>query len=388
VQNQFYQANNFYCYMAEKIMIQLENGKEIDLKSVLADANIEQLKELGFPMTDEMKVDMSAFRVSEKSESAIKTEESESSANFIKHMVLPAKMHDQYGVKALEVKEAANSGGSSFGNAIPTELANAILEKKAKFQVLRGRAFAFQMSGPFDLPIEGDGINGFWVGELDAGDANLVTESNPTITKKALDDYYLAALVKVSWKLMNTSPINIVNYVSALAGRKLAEVEEAAFVAGDGTGKPTGLRTETITSIAQAGAALAYQDLVDLYFTLPAPYRGNAVMMTSAKGAAAITGLRDTNDMPIFAPGQPLDQIFRKPMLESINIPENLGAGTDETEIYFGDPFYYWIKDGQTMQMATDDVIERLQTKVLVYQAVDGKLTLPEAWCKMTAVKS
>lgn len=368
-------------------MIQLEDGKEVDLKEILNQASVETLKEMGFPIDEKGKVNFSSFQSSVKSEVAEKAEKIEEAANFIKSLILPTNLHKQYGVKAIEYKQG-NTGADSFGAAVPTELASAILEKKAKFAVLRSRAFSFQLSGPFDLPIEGDGITGYWVGEVDDSDANLVAESTPTLGKKSLDDHYLAALVKVSWKLLNTSAFNIVNFVSALAGRKLAEIEEAAFIGGDGTGKPKGIRTESLTSVAQAGAGLAYQDLVNLYFSLAPQYRANAVFMTSSMGAKAITGLKDSQDRPIFAPGQPLDELFRKPILESVDIPENLGNGQDTTEVYFGDPYYYWIKDGQSLQMATQDVIERLQTKVLVYQAVDGKLTLTDAFVKLTGVKT
>lgn len=363
-------------------MLQLEDGKEVDLMEVLSKASVDTLKSMGFPIDESGKVNFSAFATSAKSDEAVKSEKVEEAANFIKSLVLPTHLHNKYGVKQI------NTDSGSFGAAVPTELAAAILEKKAKFAILRSRAFAFELSGPFDLPVEGDGITGYWVGEVDDSDANLVTESTPTLDKKSLDDHYLAALVKVSWKLLNTSASNIVNFVASLAGRKLAETEEAAFIGGNGTGKPKGIRTETLESVAQEGDALAYQDLVNLYFLLPAQYRANAVFMTSALGAKAIVGLTDLQDRPIFAPGQPLDEIFRKPLLESADIPENLGTGQDTTEIYFGDPYYYWIKDGQSLQMATQDVIERLQTKVLVYQAVDGKLTLPDAFVKLTGVKA
>lgn len=371
----------------KKIMLQLEDGKELDLAEAIASASVEQLKEMGFPISDDGKVDLKAFAPAVKSEKDEKSEDLAESANFVKSLVIPAKDHKRFGVKEVELKQI-NTDAGSFGAAVPTALANAILEKKAKFAIIRSRAFAFELSGPFDLPVEGDGITGYWItGEVDDSDANLVSESEPTLTKKSLGDHYLAALVKVSWKLMNTSDYNIVNYISSLAGRKLAEKEEAAFIAGTGTGQPKGIRTESLTSVAQEGEGLAYQDLVNLYFLLAPQYRANAVFITSTMGAKAITGLRDSQERPIFAPGQPLDELFRKPLLESVDIPENLGVGTDTTEILFGDPFYYWIKDGQSLAMATQDVIERLQTKVLVYEAVDGKLTLTEAFVKLTGVK-
>ena len=363
----------------KKIMLDLGDGKEVDLNEVLSESVIENLKEAGIPMEDG-KVNLKALPSSVKTEAEEKAEKMETAANFVKFMTIPADYRSRYGVKQITTE------GGSFGASVPTELADAILEKKARFNVLRQRAFSFQLSGPFDLPIEGDGVSAFWVGESDTEDANLVTASTPTLEKKSLDDHYLAALVKTSWKLLDTSAFNIVNYVASLAGRKLAEEEEKAFIGGNGSGKPKGIRQETVDSIAQASTSLAYKDLVRLWYKLKPQYRQNAVFLTSTGGAVQITGLEDTQDRPIFAPGQPLDELFRRPLIESVDIPSNLGDGGDETEVWLGDPFYYWIKDGQNLQMATDQVIERLQTKILVYEAVDAKLTHSEAFVKLTGV--
>jgi HK97 family phage major capsid protein len=367
--------------MKDKILLQLEGGKEVDLREVIKEAGVDQLKEMGFPIGDDGKVQLKQLPAEVKTEAEKKVAAAEVSANFIKSMVVPSHLHAQHGVKAFPTDTGA------MGSTVPVELANAILEKKGQFNILRQRAFSFNLAGPFDLPTEGTGVTGYWVGETDTADANLVTGSEPTTSKKTLDDHYLAALVKFSWKLLNTSAFDIQNYVASLAGRKLAETEEAAFVGGSGTGRPKGIRQETVTNIAQAGAGLAYQDILNLYHLLPPQYRQNAVFLTSGNGSAAIHGLADSQGRPIFQPGQPLDQLFNKPLLESADMPENLGVGTDTTEVWFGDPSYYHIKYGTGLEMASDQTIERLQSKLLIYQAVDAKMVLTDAFVKITGVK-
>lgn len=362
----------------QKIMLEMPNGEQVDLKQVLKEESVKQMEDMGFPMKDGKFANLPGEF---KSEAAIKQEKVEHAANFIKTIVLPAQLHKQYGVKQVTTDEG------SFGASVPTELANAIIEEKQKLSVLGSRAFTLESAGPFQVPVEGDDITGYWVGESDSGDANLVTESEPTLDKITLDDHYVAALVKVSYKLMNTSAFNIVSFISRLAGRKLAETQEAAFIGGSGSGRPQGIRLESLTSVAQAGDGLTYDDLLELWFSLPAQYRASAVFITSAMGAKAITALKDQQDRPIFAPGQPLDELFRRPLLESADMPENLGQGQDTTEIYFGDPSFYWVKYGTGLEMGTQQVLERLQTKVLTYQAVDGHLALTDAFVKMTGVK-
>lgn len=298
-------------------------------------------------------------------------------ANFIKSMILPAHLHQEYGVKAID------TGSGSFGTVVPTALRDEIVAQSAKFQIVRRYAFAFTLSGKITLPQEGTGVTAYWVAENAA-----ITESNPTAAGVTLDDHGLACLVKVSWKLLRTADRNIVDFVARLAAKAITETEEAAFINGDGSGKPLGiLQTSGITSIAQAGANFAYSDLVKLYHALPAAYRQNAQFVTSGKGGQLLHLLVDGESRPIFPAGVALDQVFGKPLLESSDVAENLGTGTDETLIVFGDLSNYWIKDGSEIEMATQDAIENLQTKIVLYKYVDGKIVVKAAFRKLTGVK-
>jgi hypothetical protein len=58
------------------------------------------------------------------------------------------------------------------------------------------------------------GVVGYWVSENAP-----VTESNPTTGKVSLDDNGVAALIKVSWKLLRTSAQNVTKFVATLAAK-------------------------------------------------------------------------------------------------------------------------------------------------------------------------
>ena len=279
-----------------------------------------------------------------------------------------------------KIEKAIDSTNDSFGYTVPTELSDFILKTKDKIAKMRKLAFVFQMSGNFQLPTQGTGVTAYWVDENE-----LITESDPTVNKKNLVDYYLAARVLIPRQLLNTSAYNLTNYVGELCARALRNTEETAFVSGDGSSKPTGLRLASISSQAQAGSALAYADLVDIFYNLPEQYRENAVFLTSATGMKAIRTIVDDNGVPIFDLRD--QKMFNKAVIESADIPENLGSGADTTEIYFGDMWYYWIKDGETMFVETDKIISKLQIELVVAEAIDGLYTLPDACRKMTGVK-
>lgn len=281
-------------------------------------------------------------------------------------------------------KKAIDGQSGSFGNAVPTKLADMILEKLDKEAIIRKYAFVFKMAGKFQLPKEGTAVTSYWVGQNAS-----ITESNPTLDKDNLDDYYLATRVIIPRGLLNSSPLNIVNYVTNLCVRSITNTEETAFVAGDGSGKPKGIRATTLSAgniKAQAGAGLAYKDVTNLTLALKPQYRKNAVYLTSTAGILALMNVLDDNKRPIFDLSSMT--LLGKPLLESLDIPSNLGTGTNETEIFFGDLQYYYIKDGEDMFMEQDKIIANLQVEVVVAKAVDGVFTMPEALAKLTGVIS
>lgn len=310
--------------------------------------------------------------------SMVKTvgERAEKSASFIRALVSSAKG----GEMSPEFK-TITTDTNSFGYSMPTELADAIHEKKDKIAKIRKYAFVFKMDGKFDLPVEATGVTAYWVTtEADAD----ITESNPTLTKKSLEDFYLASRVRVPYKLMNSSAISIENFVSSLSARGLRNAEETAFVAGDGSDKPTGIRLAGMPSISQASTHYTYEDLIDLIYTVPEQYRANGVLMTSTVGVKILRKLKDLDGLPIFNAEN--NTILGYPLLECTDIPTNVGSGSDKTEMIFGDLQEYWIKDGESLITEVRTVAGRLQVDVIVYEAVDGVCVNTDAFARQTNV--
>lgn len=334
-----------------------------ELKSVVA----EGVKEtVGADMTA-LKADIEALKATKTSDRAARAEKS---AEFIKAVI------DGKAVKTI------TTNTNSFGYSVPTELASAIHETKDKLAKVRKYAFAFTMDGNFQLPTQGTGVTAYWVTTEADSD---ITESNPTVGKADLVDNYLASRVRIPYKLLNTSAVNIEDYVARLSARAMVSTEETAFVGGDGSGKPTGIRQASITAIPQASTSLAYDDIVDLFYGVPEQYRANGAFLASTGAIKLVRKLKDTMGLPIFDPQT--QTLFGKPLLECTDIPENLGTSADTTEIYFGDLQEYWIKDGATMQAEVRPVTGRLQVDLFMYQAVDGVVVNTDAFRKLTGVK-
>ena len=341
---------------------------EDQLKAMFADA----LKELVPSLKDELKNELKPA-ISPENQEKTAVEKQEEVRDFIEAVV--NKDHN----KLVEMK-AVSSVTGSFGYTIPTELAGKIMEYKDKICKMRRLAFVFPFTGPLQIPVEGTGVTSYWVDEN-----TEITESNPTILKKDMADYYMATRVLIPRQLIRKSAFNVIEYIARLSSRSIVKTEETAFVAGDGSSKPTGLRQASVTAVPQAGTNVVYNDIINLVYTVKEQYRENCVLMTSTAGIKKLKSLNDSDGRPL------LDLKARTfgdyPLIESEDIPSNLGSGGDETEIWFFDPSYYWIKDSEDMFMDTDKKISTLQTELVVAEAIDGLFTLTEAAAKLTGVK-
>ena len=155
---------------------------------------------------DDLKKSMDDIK---SSKAVTKEEKAEKAAEFIRELVSD---------KLTAEKKTITTDTGSFGYTCPVELEQAVHEKKDKIAKIRKNAFVFNLAGKYQLPLEGEGVTAYWI--TTEADSDL-TQSNPTINKTDMDDYYLASRVRVPYKLLNTSAINIVDYISNLSARAL-----------------------------------------------------------------------------------------------------------------------------------------------------------------------
>ncbi|HAT1291283.1 TPA: phage major capsid protein, partial [Corynebacterium striatum] len=127
--------------------------------------------------------------------------------------------------------------------------------------------------------------------------------------------------------------------------------EEEAFLVGDGKGKPTGIFDATgggISDVTTAKATdITADELIDLHYSLRAPYRARAVWLMNDATVKTVRKLKDNQGQYLWQPaltaGAP-DMILGKPVHTSTFAPEiKAGAKT----VAFGDLSYYWIADRQ-----------------------------------------
>lgn len=281
-----------------------------------------------------------------------------------------------------EVMNALQIGTDSEGGyLVPDEYEKTLVEALEDENIFRKLANVIKTSsGDRKIPVVATKGNASWVDE-----EGQIPDSDDSFSQVSIGAYKLGTLIKVSEELLNDSVFNLESYISKEFARRIGSKEEEAFFNGDGTGKPVGIFAKTggaeIGVTAASATAITADELIDLYYSLKAPYRKNAVWVLNDSTVKAIRKLKDNNGnylwQPALTAGTP-DTILGRPVLTSSYVPEiKAGAKT----VAFGDFKYYWIADraGRNFKKLTELYAATGQVGFVATQRVDGKLVLPEA---------
>ena len=281
-----------------------------------------------------------------------------------------------------EIRNALQEGTDSEGGyLVPDEYERTLVQALEEENVFRRLAKVIQTSsGDRKIPIVTSHGSAAWLDEEDA-----LTESDEVFGQTSLSAYKLGTFLKVSDELLNDSVFDLPSYISTEFARRIGAAEEEAFFTGNGTGKPTGLLHTTggaeVGVTTKSATALTFDEVMDLFYSLRAPYRRNAVFLTNDATMKALRQLKNGNGDYIWQPsvtaGTP-DTILNRPVYTSTFMP-TIAAGAKA--MVFGDMNYYWIADreGRKFQRLNELYAPTGQVGFLASQRVDGKLILPEA---------
>lgn len=290
----------------------------------------------------------------------------------------------------------ANGGG---GYLTPLEFSSYLIELLYKIPVIRPHATVYPMSSDqMQIPVENSTVSANWTAEL-----ATITQSDMTFGTNTLSVNNLIGISRMSRQLLLDSAINqnLVDLVMERFARSIGRLEDTAFMTGSGVGMPKGLRQYTYThTLAQAGANLTGDDLINLYHSLPYQYReqGSPVWLINDLTLAKVRKLKDSQGRYIYEQGwgQSLisegmtPTLLGKPVLVQNDIPTNLGGGTNASEIYFGDLSYYVIGDREQIfsEVSTQEGTSFAQHRaaIKVGERIDGQLTAVDGFAQLTAV--
>ena len=281
-----------------------------------------------------------------------------------------------------QILNALQEGTDSEGGfLVPDEFEHTLIESLEEENIFRKLAHVITTStGDRKIPVVASKGSASWVDE-----EGTINDSDDAFTQVSIGAYKLGTLIKVSNELLNDSVFNLEAYISKEFGRRIGTKEEDAFFNGNGVGKPVGIFNATggaQTGITTASATeIKADEIIDLFYSLKASYRKNAVWIVNDATIKAIRKLKDANGnylwQPALTSGTP-DTLLGRPVYTSSYVP-TIAAGAKT--IAFGDFSYYWIADrqGRNFKKLSELYAATDQTGFVATQRVDGKLILPEA---------
>lgn len=276
------------------------------------------------------------------------------------------------------LQEGTDSEG---GYLVPDEFERTLVEALEEENVFRTLAHVIKTSsGDRKIPVVASKGTASWVDEEGA-----YTESDDAFSQVSIGAYKLGTMIKVSEELLADSVFDLEAYISKEFARRIGAREEESFFNGDGKGKPLGILAAKdgaeVGVTAASATAITADEVIDLFYSLKAPYRKNAVWVINDATVKQIRKLKDSTGQYLWQPslvaGTP-DTILGRPVKTSAFMPT---AAAGAKTIAFGDFKYYWIADrqGRTFKKLSELYAANGQVGFMGTQRVDGKLILPEA---------
>ena len=281
-----------------------------------------------------------------------------------------------------EIANALQEGTDSEGGyLVPDEFERTLIEALEEENIFRSLAHVIQTaSGDRKIPVVASKGTASWVDE-----EGTITESDDAFSQVSIGAYKLGTLIKVSNELLNDSVFNLEQYISKEFARRIGTKEEDAFFNGDGSGKPVGIFNSTggaeVGVTTASATAITADEVIDLFYSLGAPYRKKAVWVLNDATVKAVRKLKDGNGNYLWQPALTADTpdtLLGRPVKTSSYVP-TIASGAKV--IAFGDFSYYWIADrqGRVFKKLSELYAATDQTGFVATQRVDGKLILPEA---------
>jgi HK97 family phage major capsid protein len=180
---------------------------------------------------------------------------------------------------------------------------------------------------------------------------NLLTGVDPAFSMATLSAYKYGVLIQVARELIDDTAVDLLGYLAMQAGRALGNKFGSDLV--NSTSAPTGLLTGTVTSspgvtgaTTGAGGAPSYANLVDLEYSVIAPYRQSrsCYWLAADKTIGGFRKITDTVGRPIWEPSAVLgspDLLLGKPLVADPFMP---AQATSAFSIVFGDFSQFFVR--------------------------------------------
>lgn len=294
-------------------------------------------------------------------------------------------------MKRGEVQAALNKGTDADGGYLaPIEWDRTITDKLTLVSPIRQLATVQTIStSGFKKVFNLGGTSSGWVGETAARPGT----NNPTFGALDFIPGEIYANPSTTQQILDDAEINLESWLAAEVQTEFAKQEGTAFVSGDGVNKPFGMLTY-VTGAANAAkhpfgaialvnsgdAALIKSDsIMDLIYSLPSAFTGNARFTMNRKTQGAVRKLKDGQGnylwQPSYVAGQPAT-LAGFPVTEVPDMPD---VAANAKPVMFGDfKQGYLIVDRIGVRVLRDNLTNKPYVSFYTTKRVGGGVSNPE----------
>ena len=282
------------------------------------------------------------------------------------------------GAEARTLTEGTDSEG---GYITETVLERRLVETLADANIMRQLSTVVNTTSDRTISVVDTVGSAAWLAE-----SGTYAPVDTAFSQTSLGAYKASTLMLISEELLQDSVFNLSEFVSQIFGRRLGELEEAAMIAGSGSGQPTGA-----VEGAQTGHTLATintwtaNDLLDFQYSLKRQYRRNGSFIFNDASIKDIRKLQDANNHWIWQPsmrdGEP-DRLLGNPIYSSYDMAVPADDPSSKCGLFGDFKMAYYIADrgGTSFQRLNElYAVSAGAVGFRAYRRVDGKVVLPEA---------
>jgi HK97 family phage major capsid protein len=192
-------------------------------------------------------------------------------------------------------------------------------------------------------------------------EAAAIGASDPAFAQRTLGAYKYGILLQLSSELMTDTSVDLEGYLAMELGRALGNGFGAHAITGTGTGQPTGVVTSAATGVTGAtsvAGAFTADNLIDLHFSVIAPYRNSksCAWMMKDSTLGSLRKLKDSAGYYLFQPAATLgapDTLLGKPIVTDPNVA---AVGLSAKSVIFGDFSRYFVRmvNGIRLERSTE----------------------------------
>ncbi len=286
----------------------------------------------------------------------------------------------------LEQKALSVGTDSDGGFLVTSQMAETIAKYVFESSPMRQLASVVNIStDSLDVIQDDDEPASAWTTET-----GTVSETNsPTIGKKVIDVHELYAQPKATQKLIDDSSVDIEAWLTEKISEAFTRMENTAFIAGDGSGKPKGITTyaagtgdEQIEQIdSGTNGQITADGIVNLFYALKEEYATNATFLMRRAAMQQVRLLKESTTgqylwNPGLAAGAP-DTLLGVPVMQAADMP---APTTNSLSVALGDfRRAYQIVDRTGVRILRDPFTEKPFVKFYATKRVGGDVVNFEA---------